>query len=120
MGAFDYTTKRFVEKIDYKITAVNAVAANLPESANTPPPLETDRAAIEAAVQNSGFPDVEGVADQDNARVVFMKNSAEMQVIFISECLVDKINDKEMNNVSGAPFEIPFDHEGKLTLNFSD
>lgn len=119
MGSFDYITQRFFKKIDYNITTVNAIAASLPEVANTPVPLPTDRLTLEASLQTSGFPDVEGVANSDEARVVFMKNTGEMQVLYISECLVDQINDKEVNHVVGEPFEIPFDEDGNLCLDFN-
>lgn len=119
MGSFDYITQRFFKKIDFNITTVNAIAASLPEVANTPVPLPTDRLSLEAALQTSGFPDVEGVANNDDAKVVFMKNTGEMQVLYISECLVGQINDKDINQVVGEPFEIPFDEAGNLCLDFT-
>ena len=119
MGSFDYITQRFFKKIDYDITTVNAIAASLPEAAVTPPPMPTDRLAVEAAMQNSGYPDVEGVANPDDARIVFLKHTGEMQVLYISECLMDQINDKATNHVVGEPFEIPFDKDGNLCLDFS-
>jgi hypothetical protein len=118
VGSFDYITRRFFNKIDFRVTAVNAIAGNVPETGKIPAPLDTDRLAIEAGLQNAGFPDVEGVRDINDARVVFMKNTAEMQVIYISECLAGKIKDSRRNEVVGEPFLIPFDAEGNLALDF--
>jgi hypothetical protein len=118
MGGFDYITQRFFNKIDFKVTAVNCIAGSIPEGGKTPLPLENDRSAIEAGLQNAGFPDVAGVRDINDAGVVFMKNSAEMEVIYISEVLEGKIKDTTLNKIIGDPFSIPFDTEGNLKLDF--
>lgn len=70
-------------------------------------------------MQTSGYPDVEGVANPDDARIVFLKHTGKMQVLYISACLVDQIDDKATNHVVGEPFEIPFDKDGNLCLDFS-
>jgi lactate racemase-like protein len=119
MGSFDYITQRFLKKIDYGVTAINCIAASLPEAGFTPVPLPTDRLAVEAAIQNSGYPEVEEVADPDAARLVFIKNTSDMKVLFVSECLVDQIIDKATNHKVGEPFDILFDEDGNLCLDFS-
>jgi hypothetical protein len=119
VGSFDYITQRFFNKIDFRVTAVNAIAGNVPETGKIPAPLDTDRLAIEAGLQNAGFPDVEGVRDINDARVVFIKNTGEMEAMYISECLVGKIKDLKKNHVVGEPFPIPFDGEGNLMLDFN-
>ena len=118
MGSFDYTTQRLFKKIDFHVTAVNSIAGNVPESGKIPLPLENDRKAIEAALQNSGFPDVEGVRDIEQAKLVIIKNTLEMQVIYASQCLSKEINDPKRAKVSGSPAEIPFDPLGNISLDF--
>ncbi len=119
MGSFHYTTERFFKKIDFRSTVINAVAGNVPEAALLPLPLPNDRGAIEAALQNSGFPDVEGVRDIQTARLVLIKNTIEMGAFYVSQCLVPEIRDVAKYQVVGAPFEIPFNGEGNLALDFS-
>jgi hypothetical protein len=118
MGTFDYTTQRFFNKIDFKATVTNAVAGNVPESGKTPLPLDNDRQAIEAALQNSGFPDVEGVRESEEAKLVMMKNTREMQVMYVSQCLVREIKDHEKFQIVGQSFQLPFDNEGNLAVDF--
>jgi hypothetical protein len=118
MGSFDYTTQRFFKKIDFKTTAINAIAGNVPESGKAPLPLDNDRQAIEAALKNAGFPDVEGVRDIEEAKLVVIKNTLEMQVMYISQSLVREIKDSNKSRIVGQPFELPFDREGNLTLGF--
>jgi hypothetical protein len=118
MGSFDYTTQRLIGKIDFNVTAINSIAGNVPEAGRIPLPLENDRKAIEAALQNSGFPDVEGVRDVEQARLVVIKNTKEMQVLYASQCLAKEINNPQKARVAGPPFELPFDHQGNLSLDF--
>ena len=44
-----------------------------------------------AGLKNAGFPDVPGVRDMNEARVVLIKNTSEMDVLYISESLIDEI-----------------------------
>jgi hypothetical protein len=118
MGSFDYTTRRFFDKIDFKITAVNSVAGNCPEVGMMPLPLDTDRQAIESALRNAGFPDVEGIRDIEEAKLVVIKNTREMQVMHVSQCLVQEIKEPDRVRVVGQHFELPFDGDGRLRLNF--
>ncbi len=118
MGSFDYTTQRLFNKIDFNVTAINSIAANVPEAGKIPLPMENDRKAIEAALQNSGFPDVEGMGDIQKAKLVVIKNTKEMQVLYASQCLAEAINDPQRAEVAGPPLELPFDHEGNLAADF--
>jgi hypothetical protein len=118
MGSFDYTTQRLFKKIDFHVTSINSIAGNVPEAGKIPLPLENDRKAIEAAVQNAGFPDVEGVRDREQARLVVIKNTREMKVIYASQCLAKAINDPQRAKVVGPPFELPFDPHGNIALDF--
>jgi len=118
MGSFDYTTQRLFKKIDFNVTAINSIAGNVPEAGKIPLPLENDRKAIEAALQNSGFPDVEGVRDIERAKLVVIKNTKEMQVLYASQCLAEEINDLQRAKVVGPPLPLAFDQQGNLALDF--
>ncbi|MGA2954518.1 MAG: lactate racemase domain-containing protein [Thermodesulfobacteriota bacterium] len=118
MGSFDYTTQRLFKKIDFHVTAINSIAGNVPEAGKIPLPLENDRKAVEAALQNAGFPDVEGVGDIQQAKLVVIKNTKEMQVVYASQCLAKAINDPQRAKVVGPPLEFPFDQHGNIALDF--
>jgi len=118
MGSFDYTTQRLFKKIDFNVTAINSIAGNVPEVGKIPLPLENDRRAIEAALQNAGFPDVEGVRDIQQGKLVVIKNTREMQVLYASQCLTGEINDPQRAKIVGPPLELPFDAAGNLALDF--
>jgi hypothetical protein len=119
MGSFDYTTQRLFKKIDFNATAINSIAGNVPEAGKIPLPLENDRKAIEAALQNPGFPDVEGVRDIERAKLVVIKNTKEMQVLYASQCLAEEINDLQRAKVVGPSLPLAFDQQGNLALDFN-
>lgn len=118
MGSFHYTTQRLFKKIDFRVTAINSIAGNVPEAGMVPLPLENDRQAIEAALQNAGFPDVQGIRDVEEAKLVVIKNTMEMQAMYASRCLVKEIKDSQKVKVVGEPFELSFDKEGNLIGDF--
>lgn len=118
MAVFDFTTERFFKKIDFGITATNVIAGNGPEMAKMPVILDNDRLAIEAGLKTAGFPDVEGVRDVNEAKVVLFKNTLKMEVMYVSECLVPELKDREKIQIIGEPMELPFDAKGNLTIDF--
>ncbi len=119
MGSFHFTTQRFFKKIDFNITNINSIAGNIPEAGLMPLPLKNDRQAIEAALQTSGFPDVEGIRDIEEAKLVVMKNTMEMQVMYVSQCLVKEVGEPKKVRVIGSAIELPFDSDGNLKSDFS-
>jgi len=119
MAVFDFATQRFFKKIDFRTTAINVISGNGAETAKMPVLLDSDRLAIEAGLKTAGFPDVEGVRDVNEAKIVLFKNTRKMEVMYVSECLLREIEDQEKIEVIGGPFELPFDPEGNLTVDFS-
>jgi hypothetical protein len=119
MAVFDFATKRFFNKIDFEITATNVISGNGPEMAKMPVILDNDRAAIEAGLKTAGFPDVEGVRDVNEAKMVLFKNTMKMDVMYVSECLIPELKNREKIQIIGEPVELPFDGGGNLILNFA-
>jgi hypothetical protein len=119
MGAFHYTTQRFLKKIDFRITTINCIAANVPEAGLLPLVLDNDHEAIGAALQNSGFPDIEGVRNVEHAKMVIIKNTHSLQTFYASSCLVEKAREEtDKIRIIGNPFELPFDHQGNFIGDF--
>lgn len=86
LGLADYTTRRLVDTLDLKAMATNAITAMTPEKARIPIALDTDRDAIDAALETIG--DVL----PENARIVHIKNTLELREIYISEALKKEVS----------------------------
>ena len=91
LGLADVTTRRAFDKIDHHQTYVNCLTQGSGETGKIPPYLANDRDAIATAIRISG-----PIAPKD-ARVIRIKNTQELETIYISEALVkDLQNDPEL------------------------
>ncbi len=84
VGLADYTTRRLIDKMDHRVTAINCITAMTPEKARVPIALETDREAVQAAL------DTIGAVPPKKARVVHIKNTLEIGELEISEALLEE------------------------------
>ena len=110
IGLADFTTRRLVDKIDFKTTYTNSLTAMSPEKAAVPVTLENDREAIEAALDSIG------ISDGKEAKIVRIKNTAELTRMHISETLLPFIPAVKgvRIEITEEPEPMTFDSEGFL------
>jgi len=108
IGLADYTTRRLVNKIDHYATAINCMAANTPEKGRVPITLETDKEAIDGALNTVG------AVDPDKARVVHIKNTLEIAEFDVSEALLEEVKGKESLRLEKKLGPISFGNQGNL------
>jgi len=85
IGLADVTTRRAFEKIDYHQTYVNCLTQGSGETGKIPPFLANDRDAIATAIR------ISGPIQPEAARVIRIKNTQELENLYISEALVDEL-----------------------------
>ena len=85
IGLADVTTRRAFEKIDYHQTYVNCLTQGSGETGKIPPFLANDRDAIATAIR------ISGPIQPEAARVIRIKNTQELEALYISEALVDEL-----------------------------
>ena len=108
MGAADFTTRKLADKIDFPLSYVNSLTANLPSTVRMPVVLDDDRDAILAAVKT-------GCArDLAQSRVVRIKDTLHMSEIFISEAMLPEARANPAIEVLSSPAELMFDASGNL------
>lgn len=112
IGLAEFTNTRTVESVDWKITRINANTGSHPTSAMVPQAFETDREAIEAAVQTIGL------VPPEQSRIVQIFDTLELSEVVVSETYLDEINSRDDLEILSGPFELPFDAEGNLTPVF--
>ncbi|MBS7625017.1 DUF2088 domain-containing protein [Candidatus Bathyarchaeota archaeon] len=112
IGLADITTERLFSKIDFKKTFVNCFTSTWPETAKIPPFLPNDRDAILMAVRCCG------PVDPKKAKIVRIKNTLELEYMWISESLCELVRqDKDLLErieILGDPEEMQFDVLGNL------
>ncbi len=112
IGLADVTTRRAFEKIDYHQTYVNCLTQGSGETGKIPPFLANDRDAIATAIR------ISGPIGPEAARVVRIKNTQELETLYISESLVEELKTspglQKRLVVVDEPREMQFDVMGYL------
>ena len=112
IGLSDVITRRAFEKIDHHQTYVNCLTQGSGETGKIPPYLANDRDAISTAIR------ISGPIQPEDARVVRIKNTQELETFYISEILVNEIkndsNLQERVKLLKEPMEMQFDVLGYL------
>jgi hypothetical protein len=107
IGNADFTTRRLVDKIDMKATLINTITACAVGGAKVPATFETDREAIETAL------DCIGLTPPERARVVRITNTLMLGELEVSEAFAAEVAQRGDLTVLGeAP--LGFDGAGRL------
>lgn len=108
IGLADFTTRSVVDKLDLTATATNAITAMTPEKARIPVALETDQAAVDAALQTIGAVPV------NEARIVHIKNTLEMGTMHVSCALKGEVERGKNLILLEDIGSLAFDENGKV------
>jgi hypothetical protein len=108
IGNADFTTRRLVEKMDRHATYMNCISSCEPEMAAVPPYYDSDREAIEAALRTIGR------VLPENARIVHIKNTLQLQELRISDSLMEEARGIEGFEFDSAPAPIRWDSSGNM------
>lgn len=107
IGLADITTRKLVEKIDYKELHKNALAAGILNRARVPMAMESDREAIGTALRVAGD-------DPAALKVVRIRNTLELQELYFSKALEAEARANAALEILSAPLPIVFDEQGNL------
>jgi hypothetical protein len=108
IGNADFTTRRLAEKIDWKPTAINTLTACAPNGAKLPLVFESDREAVENALNCIGLTPTE------RARVIRVRSTLVLGEIECSEALLPEIAKRPDLTVIGEGRPLGFDPAGRI------
>ncbi len=112
IGLADITTQKLVSKIDYPATFVNVLTSGNAITGKTPVFLPNDRDAITMALH------VCGDITPRTAKIVRIKNTQDLEHLWISESLAQTVHDdpalQQNLEILGEPREMQFDVLGTL------
>ncbi len=112
IGLADFTTRRCVEKIDMRKTAVNCITALSPEKAALPLAFPTDREAVETALDTVGLKPV------PDLRVVHIRNTLSLETLSASEGLRSEVDANPALRFLSDYEAMAFDASGTLLSPF--
>jgi hypothetical protein len=110
IGLADYTTRRAVEKIDFKATITNCVSAAAPEKGRIPMAFESDREAMDAAFRTIG------IWTPDRVRAAWISDTKSLEWLAVSSALAEAVrNEPWIESYDGGRlFDLPYDSMGNL------
>ena len=108
IGLADFTTKKLVDKIEYRKMYTNALTALRTDSPKIPVYLQNDREVLNT------ISDMVGKEEVSTLRIIWIKNTLELQKIIISEYFFDQIESRDNLSFIGDIEPIKFNEEGFL------
>jgi hypothetical protein len=114
IGLADFTTERFVQKMDRQKTYINCLTGISPEKGAIPVYFATDREALEASMMTIG--DV----DPEEVRVVHIKSTLHLSRLSVSQAFEALIEEKPNLQRLSNWRAIPFDGRGDLISPFDE
>ena len=108
IGLADFTTTRLVDQIDRHSTYMNGITALGPQKSKIPFYYDTDREAIEVAL------DTIGLTEPEDARVIRIESTLRLTELDISEVLLEDAKLHSRLEVMGETKPFAFDAAGNL------
>ena len=111
IGLADFITRTCAEKIDQTITYTNAITSHALLSAKIPIVAENDQQALKAALVTLKH------GTQSDPLIVRIKNTKELETIWLSETYQEFIEKNSNLEVIGAAKAVSFDRNGSLEFS---
>jgi antitoxin (DNA-binding transcriptional repressor) of toxin-antitoxin stability system len=108
IGMADMSTKKVMDSIMLEKGYANALTSTVIDVVKLPMILENEELAVKAAIKTCN------AFDLDKARVVRIKNTLDIQEIWISEALLDEAREMEDIEILSKPAEMEFSREAQL------
>jgi hypothetical protein len=108
IGLADFTTKKLVNKIDYRSTYLNCLTSGFIQRAMIPITLDSDQEAIETAINSIKL------QGNSSLKIVRIKNTLHLNEIYCSEGLIPDVIASSNLKIVGKPHKLLFDQKGNL------
>lgn len=108
LGLASVTTDRVFEKIDFSKTYPNAITSTVLVMVKIPLVMPSDKNAIQIGIRSCNQ------IDNNNPKVIRIKNTMELDVIEVSEALIEEVKKIDTMEIISEPYELDFNKEGNL------
>ena len=108
IGVAEFCHQKVVDHMDKSITDINCICGFHPSAASVPVTLPSDMEALKVALNNVGY------VEPEQAKVVWIKNTMDIDTIAVSASLADKVAGQAHLKVMREPEDLRFDASGDL------
>lgn len=112
VGALDVITRRLFDSIDLSAMYPNVITTHEFNFGKIPLIADSDEAAFKMCIYGCGKEDSSAV------RLVRIKNTLELEKVYISQAMVSEVKDHPNLEIIGEPIDFEFDQEGALLTGF--
>lgn len=112
VGLSDITTRKLVDKINYIDTYANTITSTFLIRAKVPITTETEKEAVEIALKTCWQP------DRNKVRLLMIKNTLDLEYLYVSESIWQEIKGKENIESSGDWEKLSFSNDGNIKIRF--
>ncbi|MBN2284987.1 MAG: DUF2088 domain-containing protein [Tissierellales bacterium] len=114
LGLGDFSTMKVFNECNshqaIRDTVINCVVSMTPEYATYPCLLDDEKEMIEQSFRNIG------AVDSLDAKLVYIKNTKELEEIFISEALLEEAKANKSLEIYNEVYEFEFDEKNDMTV----
>ena len=111
LGFADFSVTRAFDKFDFETVYPNIITNALPQTGRLPVILANDLLAIRAAVKTCNL------IDFNNPSIVRIKNTLQLERMFISEALLDRAAAHNQIKILRGPLDFSFDSRGNIDFH---
>lgn len=108
LGFADFTTTRLVNKLNRQVTYINSITGLGPQKSRIPMYFDTDREAIENALETIGL------TKSEDCKVVRIKSTLHLEDVECSEVLLEELEERSDLEIVGELKEMEFDRDHNL------
>lgn len=112
IGLADFTTRRAVDKIDYRSTYINVITGVAPARAYIPIISQNDREALERAMATIG------AVSPEQSRLAWIRNTQELERLYVSETVLNELQGRADIEQLEPLAPLPFDDAGNMVPNW--
>lgn len=109
LGLADITTRRAFNKIDLNITAFNSVGSMTPEQGRIPVVMNSDKDAVNAALDSLG------AIKHEKSRIIHIRNTLFMEEMEVSLPLLKELSSRDSIRILGTAHPLNFSSKGFLS-----
>lgn len=108
IGLADITTKKLVNKIDFKATYLNVLTSTFVPRCFIPLTFDTEKASIESAIVSLGR------SDPETLRMGIVPNTLYLEYVFLSKAFAAAVKKRDDLEVLEDSIQLEFDTDGNL------
>ena len=110
IGMADVISQKLYNKLNLEATYPNTITSTVLDFSKIPMIMANDREAIQLCIKSCNE------IDKENVRIIRIKNTLEMEYIYVSEAMIDEVKSNPNLEIISELENLEFDSDGNLSI----